>query len=99
MIIGSAEALVELGIQLQTAPRFRQMSAFPNGPLRSQGLGSWVPTLDDPHFQLSFHVQRRAELPSWLRLHRRRLQRIMNLAFFALALLGAATIVTWLLAL
>jgi hypothetical protein len=95
MIIGSAEALARLGTQLQAAGSVEAGALLPDWPPQVAGPKVSGPYLNDPGFQLSFHVLLTPQLPSSLRLLRRGLPRPLSLAIALLALIGAATIVTW----
>lgn len=97
MIIGSAEALERLGAQLQLAASAQVNPLLPDWPsavARPSVSGPYVNVSD---FDLSFHVLRSQQLPRGLRLLRRGPPLALSLTITALALIGLATIVTWIL--
>jgi hypothetical protein len=95
MIIGSAEALTKLGTQLQAASSIQADERLPDWPPQVAAPKVSGPYQNDPAFQLSFHVLRAAQLPSSLRLARRRPPLMFSLTVAVLALIGATTIITW----
>jgi hypothetical protein len=97
MIIGTAQTLERLGTQLLSAANTPASGALPEWPPEVSSPAVSGPYVDVPNFKLSFHVLRAQQLPISLPLRRRGLPLALVLAVGALALIGAAAIVGWLL--
>jgi hypothetical protein len=97
MIIGQPESLWELGQRLQAV-----------GEGNAPGQDGWPaevavprtesPYLDVPEFKVSFHTEPPSGLPASLPLRRRNLSPIAFLVLGALAVVGAGTIIRWIVA-
>jgi hypothetical protein len=64
MVIGTAEALGQLGTQLQAASSARENPRIPDWPTVVADPEVTGPYLREKNFKLSFHVLREAQLPS-----------------------------------
>jgi len=95
MIIGSAEALGQLGAQLQTAGTAAANTRLPDWPPVIASPTVFGPYVNEPDFKLSFHVLRTSEVPRSLPLCRRGLPIWLSLAFGVLTLIGAAAVAMW----
>jgi hypothetical protein len=93
MIIGTAEALENLGTQLLSAANTSTHAGLPDWPAPVASPTVSGPYIDEPGFKLSFHLLRAPQLPKSLPLRRRGPPTGLILAVGTLALIGAAAIV------
>jgi hypothetical protein len=97
MIIGSAEALGRLGVQLQSAANAEVSALLPDWPPAVARPSVSGPYLNVTDFELSFHVLRAEQLPKSLSLLRRGPPLALLLTIAALSLIGLVSIVRLLL--
>ena len=95
MIIGTAEALSELGRELQAVASHAPENHPANWPAQIAVLNSASPYLDRPDYRVSFHVQT-VPLPEVLQRRSRQAPRTATfLAIAALVAVGAVSLLTW----
>jgi hypothetical protein len=94
MVIGSPEALSELGQQLQSAGA-RSDAEGTSWPVEVASLKTEGPYSDVPEFKLSFHTDPRSGMPASLGVRRRNLPLPVFLVLGALAVVGAFAMIRW----
>ena len=94
MVIGSPEALSELGKQLQTAGE-RSDAEGSSWPVEVVSPKTEGPYSDVPEFKLSFHTDPASGIPASLDVRRRNLPAPVFLVLVGLAVVGAFTIIRW----
>jgi hypothetical protein len=95
MVVGTAEALTHLGTQLQAAATVNGDARIPGWPPVIACPTVAGPYINEPHFQLSFHVMPAAGLPKSLPLRRRGIPIVLSLVLGVLALIGAVAAAMW----
>ena len=92
MIIGTPEALVSLGQQLQAAPNFPATAKVSGWPPQVAVLAAESPYRDRPDYQVSFHVQREPLHPTLQKRSRYGPSAAFFLAVAALTMFGVVSL-------
>ncbi len=95
MVIGSADALERLGTQLLAASTVKPIEHIPAWPPVVAHPTVSGPYLGEPTYTLSFNVLREDRLPKSLPLRRRGLPLWFSVVVGLLAIVGAVTIIVW----